>query len=61
MLEERTGRTEIIKVPSHVDIEESERAAEMAEKGVMRDEKEQKKAEQAREQKRQRQEEEETA
>ena len=59
-LEERTGRVEVIKVPSHVDIEGDERADEMAKEGVkkhgqkMRDEKEQEKAEEAREKKRQR-------
>ena len=63
-LEDRTGRTEIIKVPSHVDIEGNERADDMAKAGVkkhgqkMRDEKEQERAEQAREKKRQRKEEE---
>ena len=63
-LEDRTGRTDIIKVPSHVDIEGNERADDMAKAGVkkhgqkMRDEKEQEKAEQAREKKRQRKEEE---
>ena len=48
-MDERTGRTEVIKVPSHVDIERNKRADEMAKEGVrkhgkkMRDEKEQEK------------------
>ena len=54
-LEDRTGSTKVIKVPSHVDIEGNEKADEMAKEGVkkhgkkMRDEKEQEVAEAARE------------
>ena len=63
-MQDRTGSTKVIKVPSHVDIEGNERADDMAKEGVkkhgkkMRDEREQKAAEEARERKRQRQEEE---
>ena len=65
-VEERTGDTKVIKVPSHVDIEGNEMADELADKGVkkhgkkMRGEKEQEVAEVAREKRRKRQEVEET-
>ena len=64
-LEERTGSTKVIKVPSHVDIEGNEKADEMANEGVkkhgkkMRDEKEQEVAEVARGKRRKRRAEEE--
>ena len=64
-LEDRTGSTRVIKVPSHVDIEGNEKADALVNEGVnkhgkkMRDEKEQEVAEVSREKRRKRQAEEE--